>query len=366
MNLVSIVVLNWNGRDFLRRFLPELIRNTSLPGVEIIVADNGSDDGSVNLMEEEFPGIRLIRFDKNYGFSEGYNKALAQVEAKYFLLLNTDIEVTPKWLEPLVDFMEKNSHAAACTPKIKDWRNREFFEYAGAAGGYIDRYGYPFCRGRIFDHLEVDRGQHDTNAEVFWGTGACLMVRSALYREAGGLDDWFFAHMEEIDLCWRLKRMGYSIWCVPASTIFHVGGGTLERGHPTKTFLNFRNSLLLLCKNLPPRKRRRVIFIRKMLDGISAARFLLQGSPKDCFAVLRAHRAYSGMKKVYRGTGGKRNEQSNSDIVSLKYPLSGIYQGSIVIDFFIRGRKTIDQFPFYDWRKKTDNDEPHERMGRNT
>jgi len=346
MNLVSIVILNWNGRDLLRRFLPVLISNTSLPGVELIVADNGSDDGSVDLVEEEFPGIRLIRMDKNYGFSEGYNRALEQVESKYFLLLNSDIEVTPGWLEPLIDFMEMNEHAAVCTPKIRDLRNRELFEYAGAAGGYIDKYGYPFCRGRIFDHMEADRGQHDTTTEVFWGSGACLMVRSFLYREAGGLDDRFFAHMEEIDLCWRLKRMGYSIWSVPASTIFHAGGGTLERGHPKKTFLNFRNSLLLLYKNLPPGKRRRAIFMRKMFDAISAARFLLQGSPRDCFAVLRAHRAYSGMKKVYRGTNGKRNEQSFPHIVKQIYPLYGIYQGSIVTDFFLRGKRTIDQLSF--------------------
>ena len=346
MKLVSIVILNWNGRDFLHRFLPALISNTSRSGTEIIVADNGSTDGSVSLMEQEFPGIRLITFDMNYGFSEGYNRALEQVEAKYFLLLNSDIEVTPGWLDPLVDFMEGNEHAAVCTPKIRDLRNREFFEYAGAAGGYIDRFGYPFCRGRIFDHMEADHGQHDTIAEVFWGTGACLMVRSSLYREAGGLDDRFFAHMEEIDLCWRLKRMGHTIWCVPASTVFHVGGGTLERGNPRKTFLNFRNSLLLLYKNLPPRQRRRAIFVRKMFDAVSALRFLLQGSPQDCFAVLRAHRAYSGMKKVYGGTGGKQNEQSSPHIVKQLYPLQGIYHGSIVIDFFIRRKRTIDQLDF--------------------
>ncbi|MEN8202874.1 MAG: glycosyltransferase family 2 protein [Bacteroidota bacterium] len=337
MKQVSIVILNWNTRSFLEQFLPGLVQHSQLPGVEIVVADNNSSDDSMEFMSRVYPEIRTIKLKENYGFSGGYNHALKQLDSTYFLLLNSDIEVTPGWLEPLIEEMERNEHIAACTPKIRDFKKRTHYEYAGAAGGYIDRYGYPFCRGRIFDQLEEDRGQYDDPAEVFWGSGACLLIRAELYRKSGGLDERFFAHMEEIDLCWRLHRMGYQIHYVPRSTVYHVGGGTLSRGNPMKTFLNFRNNLLLLHKNLPSQRKNWILFSRMILDGISAFRFLLQGDVKDFFAVIRAHRAYFGMKGSYKGTNMINIVRENNVIVS------GIYPRSIVADFFLKGKRRFDQ-----------------------
>ena len=337
MNLVSIVILNWNGKGYLEQFLPSLIEHSQLPDVEIVVADNNSSDDSLEFLASAYPRIKVIRLDENYGFSGGYNRALKQLSSTYFLLLNSDIEVTAGWLEPLIEKMESNDRIAACTPKLKDFNERTKFEYAGAAGGYIDYLGYPFCRGRIFDHMEEDQGQYDDSTEIFWGSGACLMVRSSLYAQSGGLDDQFFAHMEEIDLCWRFLRMGYQIHYVPQSAVYHVGGGTLARGNPRKTFLNFRNNLLLLYKNLPENQRERIIFLRMILDGISALRFLIQGDIKDAMAVIRAHAAYTGMKQAYKGTKGPNNLQDINVIVS------GIYPRSIVADFFLNGKKRFDQ-----------------------
>ncbi len=334
MNLVSIVILNWNGKKYLQRFLPKLVEYSDLPGAEIVIVDNGSVDDSVSYLEAHWPELRKVILQKNHGFSGGYNKGMEQLDSAYFLLLNSDIEVTPGWLEPLLDQMKKGDNVGACTPKIKDINKPSLFEYAGASGGYIDKYGYPFCRGRIFDYLEEDRGQYDDSTEVFWGTGACLLVRADLYKKLGGLDEQFFAHMEEIDLCWRLKRLGYKIHVVPGSTVFHVGGGTLERGDPLKTFLNFRNNLLLLYKNLPRHKKGRIIFMRMMLDGVSALRFLFQGAAKDFWAVIRAHVAYHKVKQSYRI---QNNIQNNNVIVA------GIYPGSIVADFFLRGKKRFQQ-----------------------
>jgi GT2 family glycosyltransferase len=337
MKQVSIVILNWNGKRFLEQFLPTLVKYTQHPEAEIVVADNGSIDDSMAFMEKVFPTIRTIRLDENYGFSGGYNRALEQIDSTYYLLLNSDIEVTDGWLPPLVRAMEENDKVAACSPKILDYHRKTHFEYAGAAGGFIDKYGYPFCRGRIFDAMEEDLGQYDDPTELFWGTGACLMVRSALWKEVGGLDEQFFAHMEEIDLCWRLKSRGHAILSVPSSTIYHVGGGTLERGNPMKTFLNFRNSLLLLYKNLPDERRGTILFIRLILDAISAFRFLLQGAFKDFGAVFRAHAAFYGMRSSYKGMKKENKIPLNSVIVS------GIYQGSIVMDFFLKGKKRFKQ-----------------------
>lgn len=337
MKRVSIVILNWNGIAFLRKFLPSLVEHSQVEGAEIVVADNASTDGSLPFLKAEYPAIKLISLDKNWGFSGGYNRALEQLDSKYFLLLNSDIEVTPGWLDPLLNHLETHDEYVACTPKIKDYKEKSSFEYAGAAGGYLDRYGYPFCRGRIFDHLEEDTGQYDQVTEVFWGSGACLLVRAKAFRDAGGLDEQFFAHMEEIDLCWRMKRMGGKISYIPGSTVYHVGGGTLSRGNPMKTYLNFRNNLLLLYKNLPPKKRRRTLLIRMFLDGVSALRFLIQGSFNDFLAVARAHMAYYGMKKGYRGTGDRNNLHKNDVIVT------GIYPRSIVVDFFMKGRKRFGE-----------------------
>jgi GT2 family glycosyltransferase len=336
MKRVSIVILNWNGKAYLERFLPALVRNSRGQDVEIVVADNASTDGSLPFLESSYPAIRLIRLDKNHGFSGGYNRALEQLESTYYILLNSDIEVTPGWLEPLVAHMEEHPLCAACTPKIRDHHRPTHFEYAGAAGGYLDRYGYPFCRGRIFDCLEEDRGQYDRAVRILWGSGACLMVRARHFQSAGGLDERFFAHMEEIDLCWRLNRMGFTIHVVPSSTVFHVGGGTLARGNPMKTFLNFRNNLLLLYKNLPAGKRSGTLFLRMVLDGISAFRFLVNGSFGDFMAVIRAHRAYYGMKQAYRGMEHVNNVHKNDEIAGIIYP------GSIVADFFLKGRKRFE------------------------
>ena len=337
MTQVSIVILNWNTRSFLEQFLPGLVQHSQLPGVEIVVADNKSTDDSMEFMAREYPEIKTIQLEENHGFSGGYNRALEQLDSKYFLLLNSDIEVTSGWLEPLIACLEDKDNIAACTPKIKDFKNKTHYEYAGAAGGYIDRYGYPFCRGRIFDTLEEDQGQYDDSTEVFWGSGACLLVRAELFREAGGLDENFFAHMEEIDLCWRLKRLGYQIHYVPQSTVYHVGGGTLSRGNPKKTFLNFRNNLLLLHKNLPSKRKKKILFIRKILDGISALRFLLQGDIRDFQAVFKAHQAYYGMKGLYKGINKQNKVPENNVIVS------GIYPRSIVADFFLKGKKSFNQ-----------------------
>jgi GT2 family glycosyltransferase len=341
MKLVSIVILNWNGKQYLEQFLPTLIRHTTHSGAEIVVADNGSEDGSLAFMKKSFPGIRTIELDRNYGFSGGYNRAVEQIDTRYVILLNSDIEVTEGWLEPMLELMEKDETVAACSPRIRDYHRRSYFEYAGAAGGFMDRYGYPFCRGRIFDHLEEDRGQYDDPTDLFWGTGACLMVRVDAYRASGGLDERFFAHMEEIDLCWRLLRMDYRIRFVPSSTVYHVGGATLNRQDPFKTYLNFRNNLLLLYKNLPVRGRGRILFYRMILDGISAFRFLLGGDIKDFRAVFRAHRAYYGMRSLYSGIKNRSKYPENSFIVS------GIFPGSIVIEFFLKGKRRFDELDHY-------------------
>lgn len=337
MKEVSIVILNWNGKKHLERFLPPLLEHSPPGSAEIVVTDNGSEDGSLEFLDKEYPQIRVIALDQNYGFSGGYNRAVEQIDARYILLLNSDIEVTPGWLEPMIEQMDKDKNVGACTPMIRDFKRRTHFEYAGAAGGFIDRYGYPFCRGRIFDHLEEDRGQYDSALDLFWGSGACLMVRADLYRESGGLDELFFAHMEEIDLCWRLQRMGYRIRFIPTSKVYHVGGATLQRGNPFKTYLNFRNNLLLLYKNLPVKGRSRTLCARMILDFISALRFLLQGSYKDFIAVIRAHVAFYGMKSSYGGMKNMNLYPENNVIAG------GIYAGSIVKEFFLkRNRKFSD------------------------
>lgn len=337
MKLVSIVILNWNGRQHLEKFLPFLLQHTGLPDAEIVVADNGSTDDSLDFLKREYSRIRIIELDKNYGFSGGYNRAFEQLDSKYMLLLNSDIEVCEGWLEPMIELMETDESIAACTPKLLDYKQRTHFEYAGAAGGYIDKYGYPFCRGRIFDQVEEDRGQYDQAADIFWGSGACLMVRADLYRESGGLDELFFAHMEEIDLCWRLQQMGYRIRYVPGSKVYHVGGATLQQGNPHKTFLNFRNNLLLLYKNLPAAGRGKIFLIRKVLDGISALRFLLRGAFRDFWAVFRAHVAFYGMKSSYKGIKKKNNSGDYGVIVG------GIYPGSIVADFFLKKKRRYSE-----------------------
>jgi GT2 family glycosyltransferase len=299
MKKVSVVILNWNGVGMLQKFLPGVLKHSQGEGVEVCVADNGSTDESVSWLQAHCPDVRLIVLDKNYGFADGYNKALEQVEAEYVVLLNSDVEVTPCWLEPMVAYMDAHSEVAACQPKIRAERNKEFFEYAGAAGGYLDKYGYPFCRGRIFDVVEKDKGQYDTVATIFWATGAALFIRLKDYRDAGGLDGRFFAHMEEIDLCWRLHSLGRGIVCIPQSVVYHVGAATLKKENPRKTFLNFRNNLLMLYKNLPQKELVKVLRVRRLLDWLAAFVFLLKGEKAAASAVIQAQKEFKRLRSEF-------------------------------------------------------------------
>jgi len=326
---IAVVILNWNGREFLRKFLPNVIAN-SQDVAEVIVADNASTDSSIEFLQDNFPEIRIITNRTNGGFARGYNEALAEVDADYFVLLNSDIEVTPNWIEPVIKLMESDKTIAACQPKLRSFNEREKFEYAGAAGGFIDEYGYPFCRGRIFQHLETDNGQYNDAIEIFWATGACMFVRADLYKQFGGLDEDFFAHMEEIDFCWRLKNGGYKIMFCPDSVVYHVGGGTLPKKSAQKTYLNFRNNLSLLYKNLPSHLILPVFTVRFPLDGIAAFKFLLDGGFADFYAVLRAHfYFYSNFMKLRR-----RRKLLKQNMVH------GIYMGNLVKDYYLN-KKTL-------------------------
>lgn len=296
----SVVILNWNGAEMLRRFLPSVIAYSQGEGVEICVADNASSDNSCEVIEREFPEVHLIRLSENYGFAEGYNRALQQIDAEYVVLLNSDVEVTSGWLEPMTDYLDKHPQVAVCQPKLLSFQEKSCFEYAGAAGGFIDKYGYPFCRGRIFDVIESDHGQYDDIIPVFWATGAALLIRLQVYREVGGLDGRFFAHMEEIDLCWRLRSRGYGIVCLPFSRVYHVGGATLKKENPRKTLLNFRNNLIMLYKNLPENELYRVMRVRLFLDYLAAFVFLLKGDKNNSLAVLRARKEYMSMRFLFK------------------------------------------------------------------
>ncbi|HBF89202.1 MAG TPA: dTDP-Rha--alpha-D-GlcNAc-pyrophosphate polyprenol alpha-3-L-rhamnosyltransferase [Bacteroidales bacterium] len=334
----AVVILNWNGKRFLETFLPFLIKNTPQNNVELYVADNNSTDDSVHFLKQSFSQIKLIRLEKNWGFAEGYNRALQQIDAEYFVLLNSDVEVSAGWLEPLVEMFDNNPQVGACMPKIKDYYNRNKFEYAGASGGFIDKYGFPFCRGRIFDTIEEDVAQYNESIEVFWATGACLAIRSNLYFEAGGLDKDFFAHMEEIDLCWRLHAMNFKISVVPTSEVFHVGGGTLAKSNPKKTMLNFRNNLAILYKNLDSNVLFQTIFIRLILDGIASLKFLFSGYFNDFWAVIKAHFSFyssiSSLRKKRRAFKSKHSTKTNH----LLYPKS------IVYEYFVKGKKYFSDF----------------------
>lgn len=333
---LAIVILNWNTREYLEKFLSPVIQNSRMEGVKIYVADNGSSDDSVDYLEANYKDqIALIKFDRNYGFAGGYNRALEKIRAEYYLLLNSDVEPSPGWLKPLIELMDSDHLIAACVPKILSYENRVFFEYAGAAGGFIDKYGYPFCRGRLFDTLENDYGQYDKATEIFWASGACLMVRGALYKLAGGLDNYFFLHMEEIDLCWRLKNRGYKIMYQPGSTIYHMGGGTLPQGNPKKVFLNYRNNLFLLYKNLPAKGCFKIILTRMLLDDISSLRYLFKGSFRSFFSVKKAHFSFLWNMRRYN----KFRSEEEKYIRNTTH--REIYPGSIVYDYFIRKKYTF-------------------------
>ena len=319
----AVVILNWNTKDYLERFLPGVISGSG-PDAEVVVVDNASTDGSVDLLHERFPQVRTICLDKNYGFTGGYNRGLAQLEGyEYFVLLNSDIETPQGWLDPLVEWMDAHPECGACGPKLHSLQEREKFEYAGAAGGFLDRYGYPFCRGRAMNLVETDEGQYDAAPkDVFWVTGACLLVRASLF---DGLDGRFFAHMEEIDLCWRLQRKGFRITVIPSSTVYHLGGGTLPVRSPFKLMLNFRNNLLLLDNNLPAGSRC-IIPLRMLLDACSAAVYLLSGRWQYFKAVIRAHREFRSLR---------RKEVPEYDITSLQ----GYYRGWIIPRILLRGNR---------------------------
>lgn len=327
MSKVAIVILNYNGQRFLEKFLPAVIQYSE--GYEIIVADNASTDNSVAFLTHTYPDIRLIQLPYNGGFAEGYNEALKQVEATYYVLLNSDIEVTPDWVAPVIGLMDANPDIAACQPKMRDYHKPTHFEYAGAAGGYIDYLGYPFCRGRIFNTCEADLGQYNDTREIFWATGACMFVRAEVFHQLGGFDARFFAHMEEIDLCWRMKNAGYQIYYSSASTVYHVGGGTLHKSNPRKTFLNYRNGLAMMYKNLPSDQLFSTIFMRLVLDGVSSIKFLLSGSFKDIRAILKAHFAFYVMISKLERKSPKH--------------LDDIYPKSIVWAYFFKKKKTFGE-----------------------
>lgn len=333
----SVVILNWNGENLLKRFLPNVVLHSSSSQCDIIVVDNGSTDGSVEWIEQNLPQVKIISFDRNYGFTGGYNRAIALIESEYIILLNSDIEVKERWCEPLIELLEKNKHVAAAMPKVLSETEPNKFEYAGACGGFIDKYHFPFCRGRILSYIEEDNGQYDTACEVFWATGAAMIIRREVYMEHGGLDDDFFAHMEEIDICWRLQNGGYKIMIEPSSRVFHVGGATLSYNSPEKLFLNFRNSLFMIHKNTLTENYRKILLKRMTIDGLLAVIYLLTMKWTSFNAVVRAHKEYKKNKTVL---DKKRADNIKKSVPNIE--IKSIYPKSIIIDYIL-GRKIFSQ-----------------------
>ena len=332
MPTVAVVILNWNGKKYLEQFLPSLIDHTG-SDAEIVVADNASTDDSISFLTTNYPAIRVIQNTTNGGFARGYNLALKQVEADYYVLLNSDIEVTENWLKPVISMMEEDEKIGACQPKIRSFHHRNSFEYAGAAGGYIDEYGYPFCRGRLFLTIEEDNGQYDDTVEISWASGACMFVRSKLFHQLGGLDEDFFAHMEEIDFCWRLHNYGYRVMYCPGSTVYHIGGGTLPKASWRKTYFNFRNNFMLLYKNLPSKYLFKVFALRLILDTVAAMKFLFQAGFKNFWAVARAHISF------YKALPSLRKKRKKLKHGSMKM----MYKRNIVFEYYLRGKKHFSQ-----------------------
>lgn len=332
--------MNWNGIGYLKCFLGIAIRYTPDPSADIIVADNGSTDGSAEWIEQNHNTVRVIRHAKNLGFAGGYNASLEHIDSEYFVLLNSDIEVTAGWLQPLISFMDNNPYVAACQPTIRSWGKRDYFEYAGAAGGYIDKYGFPFCRGRIFDNIERDKGQYNDQASIFWATGACMVVRASAWKACGGFDASFHAHMEEIDLCWRFHKAGYAVYHVPGSIVYHVGGGALPYNSPLKTYLNFRNSLYMLYKNLPEKDMNRLLYTRRLFDGLAALLFLAKGRFRHVMSVWKAHQDY------YKNIDMLREKRMLVKSLETGNNSMPVLNKSIVFEFYARGKKTFSSLNF--------------------
>ncbi|EKF56044.1 family 2 glycosyl transferase [Galbibacter marinus] len=328
---VAVVILNWNGKDLLEKFLPSVVKHSNK--ATIYVADNASSDESVEFLKTHYPEITIIKNATNGGFAKGYNDALVHVKEPIFCLLNSDVEVTPNWIDPIVELFEKNPNIAIAQPKIMDYKSKSYFEYAGAAGGYLDRLGYPFCRGRVFQTLEEDKGQYNDNSEIFWATGACMFLRNDVFHSLGGFDEDYFAHQEEIDLCWRAHNHGFKVYYTAESHVFHVGGATLANMNPKKTFLNFRNSLYSITKNLPKRKVLPIIIARLFLDGIAGIRFLFQFKFLHLWAIIKAHFSYYyNFNKTFKKRGFIEKD--------IKY-----YEGnSIVLGYFVKGKRHFSQY----------------------
>lgn len=330
---VSVILLNWNGRNLLEKFLPILLRYSE--NADIVLADNASSDASLSFVQKYFPNVKTLAFERNYGFAEGYNKAIESIDSDIIVVLNTDVEVTEGWMNAPLEILEKDMQIAAVQPKIRSQRKHAFFEYAGAAGGFIDHLGYPFCRGRIFGCVEEDKGQYDNECPIFWASGACMFIRRSAYLEVGGFDRYFFAHQEEIDLCWRLKNKGYGIFYTPDSMVYHMGGATLNATDPGKTFLNFRNNRLMLYKNLSGNERDNILFVRFWLDVIAALFFLASGKIKEFEAVFRAYSSYRNIKKQYAENSQKKISH-----------FSEVYRKSLVIAYYIKGKKKFTELLF--------------------
>lgn len=332
---LAIVILNWNGKDHLKNFLPSVF-TTSYHDYEVYVVDNGSTDDSLQWIRKDFPQVKIIELNENYGFAKGYNLGLQQINAEYFVLLNSDVEVTPGWVEPIIGLMDADPAIAACQPKILQYYNKQYFEYAGAAGGWIDSLGYPFARGRIFDVCEEDYGQYDAVEPVFWASGAAMFVRASAWHELNGLDEYFFAHQEEIDFCWRLQHAGYKVYSCPKSVVYHVGGGTLPKGNKRKVYLNFRNNLIMLAKNLPPVKRALIIFFRMVLDGISALKSLFAGEVTYFKSIIKAHMGF------YKWMFSKKDKRY-LPVRKQHSVLKGKLRGSVVWQHFILGKTKFQE-----------------------
>lgn len=337
---IAVVILNWNGKSLLEKFLPALLAYTPQDVADIIVADNASDDDSVFFLESEYPEIEIIRLDKNYGFAEGYNRTIAQLEHQYVVLLNSDVEVTPNWLETALNYLEKHPEVVALQPKILSYRDKLSFEYAGACGGFLDIYGYPFCRGRIFNIVEKDEKQYEGCINILWASGACLFIKTAAYKNVGGLDTMFYAHQEEIDLCWRLANRGKRIVCLPSSVVYHIGGATLSMSNPYKTFLNFRNNLLMIYKNMPEQYLQKVLRTRFFLDILAALMFLFKGESKNSKAVFKARKEFKQMKNQYKQI------RLNNLSESLNELPPQIYRKSIIFAFYCKNKKKYNELTF--------------------